>query len=36
MLTIVERSSAAPLLGYLLELRLRATLRYELGVDYAP
>jgi zinc protease len=36
MLTIVQRSTAAQLLGYLLDLRLRATLRYELGVSYSP
>ena len=36
MLTIVQRATAAQLLGYLLDLRLRATLRYELGVSYSP
>jgi zinc protease len=36
MLTVVERSSAATLLRHLLEQRLRAKLRYELGASYAP
>ena len=36
MLTIVERSSAATLVRHLLEQRLRAKLRYELGASYAP